>query len=85
MKKSIEELYQKAKRLNDVEFYQGEEYQEAASRQMELYVEMRTLFGPSFGRLMEEYSKAVGQEMELECRRFFQQGYLAGCSGVKGR
>ena len=81
MKKSIEELYQEAKRFDEGTFYQGEEYEKAATRQMELYTIMRNRFGPSFVPLIEELFKAVDQEMELECLHFFEQGYLAGAAG----
>lgn len=78
MKESIEHLYQKAKRFDEGEIYQSQEYSAIAKRQMELHKKMCALFGPLIVSLLEEYSAAIADEMELECRHFFQQGYLLG-------
>lgn len=78
MEKSIEELYRQAKRFNEGEIYQSREYSAIAKRQTELHKKMRVLFGPLIVPLLEEYNTAVADEMELECRYFFEQGYLLG-------
>ena len=78
MEKSIEELYQQAKRFDEGELYQSQEYSAIARRQTELYQKMRTLFGPPVAPFLEEYAAAIADEMELECRHFFRQGYLLG-------
>ncbi len=78
MKKSIEELYRQAKRFDEGGIYQSEEYNAIARKQRELYKNLRLLFGPTAGALLEEYTEALGDECELECRHFFEQGYRLG-------
>lgn len=78
MKKFLEELYQEAKRFDEGDIYQSEEYAAIAKRQNRLYKEISALFGPVAVSLLEEYTAAVGDEMELESKHFFEQGYLAG-------
>lgn len=80
MKKTIEELYQKAKRFDESGVYQSEEYAVIAKQQNRLYKEISALFGPVAISLLEEYTAAIGDEMELECKHFFEQGYLLGLS-----
>ena len=81
MKKSMEELYQEAKRFDEGTFYQRKDYEQAVTRELELYLILRNRFAPSFVPLMEELMKAISQETELECLHFFEQGYLAGTAG----
>ena len=81
MKKSMEELYQEAKRFDEGTFYQRKDYEQAVTRGVELYLIRRNRFAPSFIPLMEELLKTVYAEMELECLHFFEQGYLAGAAG----
>ena len=80
MKKSIEELYQQAKRFDESDIYQSQEYSVIAKNQRELYKKICALFGPTIIPLLEEYTAAVGDEMELECRHFFRQGCILGQS-----
>ncbi|WP_251445183.1 DUF6809 family protein [Vermiculatibacterium agrestimuris] len=81
MKDSLEELYQKAKRFDEGDIYQSEEYDAIARRQRELYTNMRLLC-PAIHRLLDEYTEAMGDEMELECRHFFEQGCRLGREGA---
>lgn len=81
MMSSMEELYQRAKRFDEGEIYQSPEYDKIAKRQMELYREMRALFGPFIVPLLEEYTDQIGEECEMECRHFFEQGYRMGKRG----
>ena len=37
---------------------------------------IQTLFGAVVSPLLEEYAAVIGEETELECRHFFEQGYL---------
>ena len=85
MEKSMDELYQEAKRFDEGELYQSDEYQNVAVRQVKLYREMRTLFGRTFAVLMEDYNTALAEEMELERRHFFEQGYLMGQGSASGQ
>ncbi len=78
MEKRLEELYREAKRFDEGGLYQSEEYQRIAIRQVKLYKEMRVLFGGLFAKLMEEYFALQGDELEMECRHFFEQGYIMG-------
>lgn len=81
MKKSMEELYQEAKRFDEGTFYQRKDYEETVTRGLELYLIMCNRYGSSFAPLIEELLKTVYAEMELECQHFFEQGYLAGAAG----
>lgn len=71
-------VFNKAKRFDESELYQSPEYAKIAKRQVELYTEMRVLFGPFIAPFLEEYTTWMGEECELECRHFFAQGYLMG-------
>ena len=81
MEEFMDALYEKAKRSDVEDRYQGEEYQEAAVQQMQFFLEMCDLFGPAFANRMEDFVEALSKEMELERRYFFEQGYLAGAAG----
>lgn len=83
MEKSIEKLYQQAKRFDEGDIYQSREYDIIARHQRELYKKMRGLFGPLIAPLLEEYTACLGDETELECRHFFEQGFLLGRSADK--
>ena len=83
MKKSIEELYRKAKRFDEGDLYQSKEYSTIARNQREVYQKICALFGPAVVPLLEEYTAAVSDEIELECRHFFEQGYRMGCAEVR--
>ena len=74
----MKDLYLKAKRFDESDEYQTPEYARIAKRQIELYTEMHTLFGPAILPLLEEYTAQIGEEYELECQHFFAQGYLMG-------
>ncbi len=78
MEKHIEELYQKAKHFDEGRLYQSQEYSDICKRQITLSKEMRLLFGPMLSQLLDEYTAAIGDECDLECRHFFEQGYLLG-------
>ena len=78
MDKPIEELYHRAKRFDESDIYQSAEYDAVAKNQMALYKKMRVIFGPAIIPFLEEYTAAMGDEMELECRHFFEQGYRLG-------
>lgn len=81
----MEELYREAKRFDEGTFYQREDYEEAVTRQMELYTMLCHRFGQPFAALMEEFFKAINQEIDLECLHFFEQGYLAGAACKEGQ
>jgi len=83
MEKYIEELYQKAKRFDEGGLYQSREYEDISQRQFKAYLEMRALFGPALPHLLEDYISATNDEIELECKHFFEQGYLLGQAASK--
>lgn len=78
MDQHIEELYQKARRFDEGDLYQTKEYEEISRRQFNTYLEMRALFGPSLPALLMGYISATNEEIEMECKHFFEQGYLLG-------
>ncbi len=83
MKKHIEELYQQAKRFDECGLYQSQQYSDICKRQLTLSQEMRLIFGPMLGQLLDEYTAAIGDECDLECRHFFEQGFLLGKDSSK--
>jgi len=78
MNAHMEELYHQAKRFDESELYQSDEYAAIAKAQMGLYKKMYALFGAVIAPILEEYHAAISDELELECRHFFEQGYLLG-------
>ena len=78
MQKSIEELYQEAKRFDECDFYQTPEYSVIVKKQLQIRKQLWDLFGPRLTPLLEDYTAAIGEEMDMENRHFFEQGYLMG-------
>ncbi len=78
MEKHIEKLYQRTKRFDEGGLYQTQQYTDICKRQLALSQEMRLIFGPMLSQLLDEYTAAIGDECDLECRHFFEQGYLLG-------
>lgn len=81
MGKSMEELYGDAPRFDCGDLYQSEEYDEALREQLRLEALIEKLYGNGILPLLGEYTEALYQISELECKHFFQQGYLAGRQG----
>lgn len=80
MKKSMEEQYQQAKRFDEGEIYQSEEYARIIEEKDELLENICIRFGAPIIPLLEDYVAVLGDETEMECRHFFEQGYLLGAS-----
>ena len=78
MDKHLEELYHKAKRFDEGEAYQTEEYNLIAKKQWALCTMMREAFGEDLWVMLQEYVGVVNEEIEFECKHFFAQGYEAG-------
>ena len=75
MKRSVEELYQAAIRFDEGE---SQDYNTVLENKNHLRRTIQTLFGAVVSPLLEEYAAVIGEETELECRHFFEQGYLMG-------
>lgn len=78
MKRSVEELYQVAIRFDEGGIYQSQDYNTVLKHKNHLLKTMQTLFGAVILPLLEEYTAVIEEETELECRHFFEQGYLMG-------
>ena len=76
--KKLEELYWQAKRFDESDFYQSQEYDKITDRQFQLYKKMCFLFGPDTVPLIDDYNLVVGNEMDFECMHFFIKGYRMG-------
>ncbi len=83
MKKHMEHLYQQAKRFDEGELCQSQQYSDICRRQLTLFQEMCLIFGPMLSQLLEEYTAAIGDECDFECKHFFEQGYLLGQASQK--
>lgn len=78
MKRSVKELHQAAIRFDEGEIYQSQDYNTVLENKNHLRRTIQTLFGAVVSPLLEEYAAVIGEETELECRHFFEQGYLMG-------
>lgn len=78
VEKAVEELYQRAKRFDEGDIYQSEEYAQTVGERNELELKLRAKLGPPGTLLLEDYAAVLGEITELECRHFFEQGYLLG-------
>ena len=67
MKKSVDQLYQEAQRFDEGKLYRSREYWAAAQNKNQAYERMRIYFG-----------SILLPFLEVECRHFFEQGYLMG-------
>lgn len=78
MKRSVKELYQAAIRFDEGEIYQSQDYNTVLKNKNHLRRTIQTFFGAVVSPLLEEYAVVIGEETELECRHFSEQGYLMG-------
>ncbi len=78
MGQSMDDLYRKAKRFDESDIYQSQEYKDVCMRQLQLYEKLRRRFGAQITPLLEEYTAAIDDECDLENKHFFAQGYRLG-------
>lgn len=64
--------------VDEGEIYQSQDYNTVLKNKNYLRRTIQTLFGAVVSPLLEEYAAVIGEETELECRHFFEQGYLMG-------
>lgn len=74
----MEELYQRAKRFDEGEIYQTEEYDAIARKQRAICERMRDIYGDKLWAMLMDFVEAVNEEIDLECRHFFVRGYAMG-------
>lgn len=74
---AIYELYLDARRFDESELYQSDEYENLVERKVELRENLYRRFNSAI-HLLEEYLGLLAEENELECQHFFREGYLAG-------
>lgn len=77
MQKEIREQYTKCLRFDESNLCHTPQYRQLAAQKESLYELIKDMFGPAVVPLLEEYTGLFYEEMELEARHFFEQGYCA--------
>lgn len=78
----INELYLNARRFDEGEIYQSQEYEELVNRKVEVMENLYRKCGAELP-LLEEYIDLLRDETELECQHFFREGYRAGRKRIR--
>lgn len=81
MEKHIATLYKAAPRFDEGELACGKEYRQVMRRQEHIRKLLIATFGKGVTALLDDYTGALYDEMELEAQHFFQEG----CRAVKGQ
>lgn len=77
MEQILTEKYNACIRFDEGTLYQSEEYQRTASYAERILELLTDTFGPQITPLLNEYTAAMYDMIELEARHYFAQGYLA--------
>lgn len=77
MEKRIEELYELARRFDEGELRAGEKYRDIVRQKVGLFEMMLRRYGMGIKRVLDEYTGVLYEEMELEAKHFFREGFLA--------
>lgn len=77
MEEHIAKAYLNARRFDEGEIIDGQEYKTASKRRMELEDQMVAAFGEGIMELLEDYACVLYDQMELEAQHFFLEGYQA--------
>lgn len=83
MDEQIAKLYKAAPRFDEGEIFLGQEYRETIGRQEHIRELLIATFGEGVAALLEDYAGAFYDEMELEARHFFQEGYRAASDAAR--
>lgn len=75
MKQEMMEKYESCIRFDEGSLSQSKEYQETVDKVERIRTLIAEMFGPRILPLLEEYTGAIYEEMELEARHYFEQGY----------
>lgn len=75
MKQEMMEKYESCIRLDEGSLSQSKEYQETVDKAERVRALIAEMFGPRILPLLEEYTGAIYEEMELEARHYFEQEY----------
>ena len=75
MDKEVMEKYELCSRFDEGLLYCSKEYEEAAADAERMKNLMADTFGKEILPLLEEYTSAIYEEMELEAKHYFEQGY----------
>lgn len=70
-------LYGEAPRFDEGTLFQGGEYKAAMESQHRLRDQMIAQFGDGIVGLLNQYTDALYEEMELEAQHYFQEGCRA--------
>lgn len=76
MNTELLEKYQKSIRFDEGDGCKTKEFQEMSKRKEMLRCLIVETFGEHVFPLLEEYTACLYDEMELEARHYFEQGYL---------
>ena len=76
MNQHVEELYREARRFDEGEFYQAEEYNRLSKIRMEHYDALYKMLGPRFSKELSQFVECLEEELEWECMHYFTEGYI---------
>lgn len=75
MDKEIAKLYKDAPRFDEGDIFGSPAYRAVMSRQEHITELLVGTFGEGVRALLDDYTGALYEEMELEAQHFFQEGY----------
>ena len=74
----VEKHYEAARRFDEGEIYQSEEYMRLSRLRSERYDALLEILDPRFEELLAQLLECLDKELELECLHYFAEGYAAG-------
>ena len=77
MEQKILQLYQNCIRFDEGNLRQSEQYKKVIAEENRLRQVLVDTYGPRISPLLEEYTAAIYEEMELEAQHYFEQGTKA--------
>ena len=78
MEEKTFQLYKNCIRFDEGNLRQTERYRKIAKEEERLRQLIIDTYGPQISPLLEEFSAAIYEEMELEAQHYFEQGIQAG-------
>lgn len=77
MEQKILQSYQKCIRFDEGDLRHTEQYKKVIAEEERLRQILVDTYGPHIVPLLEEYTAAIYEEMELEAQHYFEQGAQA--------
>lgn len=75
MKQEMIEKYESCIRFDEGSLFRSREYQETVAEAERVKALIAEMFGARIFPLLEEYTGAIYEEMELEAQHYFEQGF----------